>query len=85
MDYDHADTKMADWLEDKIEATKKACGSLVGTMKKTVGSLVETMKKACGIMKMCQNSGPSKFNINWGGLVKRFFTIIKIYNKYCTI
>ena len=40
-DYDHVDTKMADWLEDKIEAIQKA-----------FGNLVETMKKACGCLNM---------------------------------
>ena len=35
-DYDHTDTKIVDWLEDQVEAMKKACGSL--TMCKNSGT-----------------------------------------------
>ena len=56
-DCDRAYKKMADWLKDKVEAIKKAWGSLT----------------------MCQNSGPNKFNMNWAGVVQRFF---KIFVRY---
>ena len=56
-DHEHTDTMMADWLEDNVEAAKKAWGSL----------------------NMCQDSGKTKFNINWSGFILRF---IKIFISY---